>query len=337
MILFALDQVAGAEYLLPFLLDPDCRAATPWKIFAAQPASTVLARHGIEFELTLEPDLDRTAKLFAEHRPSGCLASTSSESKLERVFIRAAKAARVPCAQLIDTWVNYVERFRVAGETLYPDYILTLDEAARTRMVREGIPAKLIRIIGQPYLEYTLAPQPAGGSHSKVLLLSQPIDRYYQKTLGYDQWDFLGTCLEAWDRSGGDPRALEVNVHPAEDLAAYERFLSERGSAALARKQSDLAFGEYAHFLGMFTSVLMQGVLHGVATASVQPGAVGPDKCVLSENGIIPRFTDVPGLAGYLRRPVAAADASRLKEVVLGSGARLKRFILEELGAEGVS
>lgn len=337
MIYFALDQVAGAEYVLPFLLDPDARAATSWRIFAAQPAATVLARHGIAFDLTLEADLDAMVKRFTEHRPSGCLASTSSESKLERAFIRAAKATRVPSAQLIDTWVNYVARFQVAGETLYPDYILTLDEAARTRMVAEGIPADLIRIIGQPYLEYTLAPQPPGGSHARVLLLSQPIDRYYQKTLGYDQWDFLAACLEAWGQSGGDSRMIEVNVHPAEDVTAYQRFLADRGSAGRALKQSDLAFGEYAHFLGMFTSVLMQGVLHGVATASVQPGAAGPDKCVLSENGIIPRFTDVRSLAGYLRRPVTVADASRLKGVVLGSGARLKRFILEDLGAKGLS
>lgn len=337
MIFFALDQVAGAEYVLPFLLDPECRAAVRWRIFAAQPAATVLSRHGIAFDLTPEPDFDATVKLFATERPTGCLASTSSESKLERAFIRAARAAHVPCAQLIDTWVNYLERFRVAGETLYPDYILTLDEAARTRMIEVGIPADLIRIIGQPYLEHTLAPAPERGSHSRVLLLSQPVDRYYQKTLGYDQWDFLAACLEAWERSGGDSGALEVNVHPAEDVAAYQRFLSDRGSVAKARKQSDLAFGEYRHFLGMFTSVLMQGVLHGVATASVQPGALGPDKCVLSEYGMIPRFTDVASLAGYLRRPVAAADASRLKSVVLGSGARLKRFMFEELGAKGVS
>ena len=198
MIFFALDQVAGAEYVLPFLLDPECRAAVSWRIFAARPAATVLARHGVAFDPMVEPDLDAILKLFAEHRPSGCLASTSSESKLERAFVRAAKATRVPCAQLIDTWVNYVERFRVAGETLYPDYILTLDEAARTRMVREGIPAAVIRIIGQPYLEYTLAPGAPGGSHSKVLLLSQPIDRYYQKTLGYDQWDFLAACPIRW-------------------------------------------------------------------------------------------------------------------------------------------
>lgn len=336
MIFFALDQVAGAEYVLPFLLDPACRAAARWKIFAAQPASTVLTRHGIDFDLVLEPDLNATATLFAEHRPSKCIASTSSESKLERAFIRAAKASHVPSAQLIDTWVNYAERFRVAGETLYPDRILTLDEPARARMIREGIPADLIRIIGQPYLEFTLARQTSGGSRSRMLLVSQPIDRYYQKTLGYDQWDFLAACLEAARLSGGDASAIDVNVHPAEDLAAYERFLAAGGSAATAMKRADLAYGDYAHFLGMFSSVLLQGVLHGVATASVQPGAVGPDKCTLSENGLIPRFTDVASLAEYLRRPAAAPDASRLQRVVLGSTARLKRFILDELGAEGV-
>ena len=332
MIFFALDQVAGAEYVLPFLLDPECRAAARWKIFAAKPASTVLARHGLDFELLAEPEPDAIAKLFAAHRPTKCIASTSSESRLERLFIEAAKAGRVPCAQLIDNWVNYAERFRVGGETLYPDYILTLDDLARARMIREGIPADLIRIIGQPYLEFTLAHQSSGGSRSRILLLSQPIDRYYQKTLGYDQWDFLAACLDAL-RLSGDARPIDVNVHPAEDLAAYERFLTDRGSAATAMKKSDLSYGDYAHFLGMFTSVLLQGVLHGVATASVQPGAVGPDKCTLSENGIIPRFTEVAGLAEYLRHPVAVADASRLRQVVLGSTARLKRFILEELGS----
>lgn len=339
MIFFALDQVAGAEYVLPFLLDPECRAAARWRIFAAQPASTVLARHGIPFELMLDPDGDEIGGLFAADRPAACVASTSSESKLERAFIRAARAAHVPTAQLIDNWVNYVERFRVGGETLYPDHIFTLDETARARMVRDGIPADRIRIIGQPYLEYTLAHPAAAGSRSKVLIISQPIDRYYRKTLGYDQWDFVAVCLEAWASSGGDARVVEVNVHPAEDLADYQRFLAGRGSAARALKQADLAFGDYAHFLGMFSSVLLQGVLHRVPTASVQPGAVegGPDKCALSENGMIPRFTDVGALTEYLGRPVAAPDASRLERVVMGSGARLKRFILEELGAKGVS
>jgi len=332
VIFFALDQVAGAEYVLPFLLDAECRAANPWKIFAAKPAATVLARHGLDFELLAEPEPEAIAELFATYRPTKCVASTSNESRLERLFIKTAKDRHVPCAQLIDTWVNYVERFRVAGETLYPDYILTLDDLARARMIRDGIPADLIRIIGQPYLELTLAHASSGGSRSRILLLSQPIDRYYQKTLGYDQWDFLAACLDALCLSG-DARPIEVNVHPAEDLADYERFLAARGCTATAMKQADLTYGDYAHFLGMFTSVLLQGVLHGVATASVQPGAVGPDKCILSENGIIPRFTDVAGLAEYLRRPAASADSSRLREVVVGSIARLKRFILEELGS----
>lgn len=337
MIYFVLDQVAGAEYVLPFLLDPKCRAAEPWRIFAAKPAATVLERHGLGFEVLPDPDPDAVLKLFAADHPSKCVASTSSESRLERAFMQAALASHVPSAQLIDNWVNYLDRFRVGGVILFPDYILTLDDVARARMIRDGIPGDRIRIIGQPYLEFTLKPHAAGGSRSKVLIASQPVDRYYQKSLGYDQWDFLAACLEAWSASGGDSRMVEVNVHPAEDLADYERFLKARGSGARALKQSDLAFGDYAHFLGMFSSILLQGILHGVATASVQPGAVGPDKCALSENGMIPRFTDVPALTAYLRRPAAAPDGSVLERVVVGSGARLKRFILEELGSKGVS
>lgn len=339
MIYFALDQVAGAEYVLPFLLDPVCRAATRWRIFAATPASTVLARHGIPFDLMLAPDADAIGRWFAADQPSACVASTSSESTLERAFIRAAQAHRVPTAQLIDNWVNYTERFRVGGETLYPDHILTLDEDARERMVRDGIPADRIRIIGQPYLEHTLTHQPddGGGSRSKVLVITQPITKFYQRSLGYDQWDFVAMCLDAWAAAGGAPGVVEVNVHPAEEVADYQRLLAERRSPARALKQANLAFGDYAHFLGMFSSVLLQGVLHRVATASVQPAAVGPDKCVLSEIGIIPRFTDLPTLTAYLRRPIAAPDPSRLEGVVLGSAQRLKHFLLKELGAKGAS
>ena len=86
MIFFALDQVAGAEYLLPFFLDPEVRETVEYRVFAAKPAATALVKHGLEFELVQEPDRDRVADLFRIHGPSKCVVSTTTESALERAL-----------------------------------------------------------------------------------------------------------------------------------------------------------------------------------------------------------------------------------------------------------
>jgi hypothetical protein len=45
---------------------------------------------------------------------------------------------------------------------------------------------------------------------------------------------------------------------------------------------------------------MVQSVMAGIPTVSVQPGVVGPDQCFLSNYNYIPRLTNLAGLCSYL-------------------------------------
>lgn len=339
MILFVCDQVAGAEYIIPSILERNI-APFKYEIVASPVSSVVFARYGVKHQVLECLDRETVGALLDRQAYRGAVLSTSIESLLERTFALELQCRGIPFAQLIDQWSNYKSRFIYNNTLLYPNYILTLDSIAEKEMVAEGIPLHIIKIIGQPYLEFQtiknkkniLIPKKMLNA-TRALLISQPISKYYQKTLGYTEYDFLETAFEAWKASGYDWSGLSIAVHPSEDKEKY-LYLTDKYSKDIilqkneTKSDSELKIWDYTHVLGMFSLLMTQSALLGIPTASLQPNAIGRDFCFLSEKGYIPRLQQAEDCLNFLRGSDVGA-AGDLSNIINGSITRFTNFLLE--------
>jgi hypothetical protein len=94
---------------------------------------------------------------WKETRPQWVFTGTShpdSSAGFEIEVIRHAKRHGIPTVSFIDHYTNYRRRFEKAGELILPDCIWVLDEKARAEAGADGLPAHLLRIQSNPYLEY---------------------------------------------------------------------------------------------------------------------------------------------------------------------------------------
>ena len=342
MILFVADQIAGAEYLFPLLRRWMARGITDWSVYGSDLATGFFKKKGIVCNVITNPAI--VCETVHGCRPQKALMSASSNSKIEQSFRAALKQAGVPCYQFIDTWANYALRFHCIdsdGNAAldFPDKILTLDALARARMIEEGIPEDIIKIIGQPYFEdhyLRVTTEPAPSSKpNKTLLVTQPVAKYHGRGLGYDENDFLVTCLNAWRTAGLDWKLLGLAIHPEEDPKLHLNCIKSYSSKIAIVNNPSQKIPVCALLIGMFSSLLVQAVLFGVPAVSVQPNAAGRDVCHLSAQGIIPRVTEVAELAAYLDNFIRASNfaypakaRAAFAEPFIGSCDRLEDFLL---------
>ena len=308
MILFVADQVAGAEYIQAIISQIHSSRDFEWEIIASRISSNLFCKIGIPHRVFDNISLEQARELVQEIEPSKGLISTSIHSALENTFVTALKEQNIFCIQFIDVWINYKKRFETVKESgernwLFPDEIFTLDETARSQMIAEGIPAQIINIVGQPYFElrmrsYARRQADTTSVSGRILLVTQPISRFYGETLGYDEFTFMACCLEGARAAKINWNDLDVVVHPAEETAPYVKIFKSYSSLIRVVPNSELVVSDYGRMLGMFSSLLVQGLLAGIKICSVQPNPVGTDMCFLPQ---IPRLHCPEDVCCWLR------------------------------------
>jgi len=287
MILFVVEQVAGAEYILPLVKGPLREAK--WTILSSPVSSRLLASESVPHQTMEDCTLLEAEDMTTALQPRIALISASVGGTLEKSFVKVLKRHRIPCIQFIDMWVNYKKRFENidATEMTYPDLILTIDQEAKSAMEAEGIPGALIEIAGQPYFEFMMGKYSIENrGHTpgnRVLIVTQPIARYYGKTLGYNEVDFVELCLKSLHAAGIAWSLVDICVHPAEALEGYETISRSFSGGISVMRNATLCMSRYESVLGMFSSLLVHGVLAGLRVASVQPGTVRVDASPIAD------------------------------------------------------
>jgi len=335
MILFIVDQVAGAEYVFPLLNKWRETGNTSWKIMASEVSASFLKKRCINCEEMNTPSTFEVKKAIDKIIPDKAVLSSTGCSQLEQLFLLELKREKITTFSFVDSWVNYSRRFHYGKGSLYPDMILTIDEKAKQEMISEGIPGNIITIVGQPYFEYCLAfdARRITPGRESVLLLTQPVSRFYEKRLGYDEKSFMQICLDVWGSLEKNWSKLSVLVHPAEDLETYREIVDAYSSDIPVVRGDDCRLSEYSLVVGMFSSMMVRSLLAGIPTVSLQPGACGEDLNFLSRNGYIQRFTE-PGdfhrfLRSYSRDPGHNENSmNKFRSILKDSCSRFERCIL---------
>jgi len=324
MILFVVDQIAGAEYIYPLLCRWRERGFVDWRVVCSAVSARFFEKRSIDYLELSNPETSDVERLLDEYHPSNAVLSSSGASLLEEYFLNELRKRGVPSCQFIDNWVNYAVRYEKKnseGEIhrVYPDRILTLDDKAKEEMISANIPSDIIEIVGQPYFEHCMC-SPENGVvkvFDSTLLVTQPISRHYGRSLGYDEKLFVSACLETWKRLNNDWSKMNVLVHPSEDIESYAELVSDYTDEVKLLRMSECNLRRYSLVIGMFSSMMIQSVLAGIDTVSFQPGACGDDMSFLSRYGYINRIVTQDGLYDYLSNYVGsdAADFDKYDEL----------------------
>lgn len=321
MLLFVAGQYAGGQYLAPLANRWGDASPVSWKVVTSGPSANYLKEQGIAFERLTGPPATCAASVLDATAPSLVVLSASVGDEYERAFVIEAKKRGVPTARALDMWSNYRERFLYDGEMVLPDYILAMDERCAWELEEDGIPSERIRIIGQPYLEQVAAMRPPLGEN--VLLPGQPIAKYWQRNLGYDERDFW-TIVFAGIQMSGEKNVVATR-HPDEGELPESRFSWTQG-----RGLKDVSASHTV--LGMYSMQMMVGYLWGRKVASVQPGLEVEDPCPLSRWGMVPILQTPKEVSDFLLQSHDQALGNDLREMLEGSLDRLEAFCLEHVG-----
>jgi hypothetical protein len=325
MILFITGQYAGAEYLHPLFLRWLKMAKSPeWKLLATGASSNYWDKTIIPYDTIVHQSSAEVEKYLNKLNPSLLVISASSNIDLEHIFILAAKKKGLTCACYIDTWSNYRSRFQYLGKELYPDYVLAIDERCANESIAEGIPQNIIHIVGQPYLENIIDNTPELGK--KILLASQPINKNFGKSLGYDEVDFWNICIKSYSKF--ESNGILATIHPDEKTNNYQ-FNDLNVTWVRGQGMKDV---QNSHtVLGMSSMQMIIGYLWGRKVASVQPNLLVKDPSPLSRWGLIPRFERFEEVDEFLATEDKNSCDQKFKNNFKNSLNRFESFCLSSI------
>ncbi len=333
MILFVLNQVAGAEYCLSLLQKWKRESTRAFKVLATNASGKVLQKHSIVYEpLPENLELESIESLLTKLSPEIVVASTSMSNSVELKFVQAANKRGIASLQFIDTWSNYAERFQLGQEFIFPRQILTLNTYAKDEMLEAGIPGGIIRIVGQPHLEKIMSTKAfEHGENGGLLVVTQPVSKFFGRNLGYDESTFVEGVSAVFDRASIPRSKRFLAIHPAESRQAYVDRWSEKFQIVDIENLRE----EVSICIGMFSSVMVQCALLGIPVVAFQPNAVGPNKCGLSRMSFIPRALSEKELEHFLSLAKThdglLPGISEFRKLFFGSSDRFEASILAVL------
>lgn len=152
-------DAGGARAIIP-VLEELVRRGVSTEALVAGPAATLWPAEcaGVQFHSV--PDglsLDAAMGLLDRARTGAVLSACGLYNRLEHTVRCAARASGVPCVGVLDSWLNYAERFRRTEHGRHvpsvPNIVCVMDELSRRGAVEAGLDPAQVVIAGAPNLE----------------------------------------------------------------------------------------------------------------------------------------------------------------------------------------
>lgn len=223
----------------------------------------------------------------------GILTSTSADDFTERLLWLAAKKRKIYHGAILDQWMNYSLRFLKShksyqskekynvNEYILPKNIFVMDEYAQQAMIKEGIPAKYIKVTGQPYFEHFInqhkKPTSQNINNEKLtwLFASEPITTVYGKEKGLDLYGYteqsiLYAICNAINEIPNNMIELIIKPHPRENSEVYSKICNQFNFVSLILLDSVEAILQSDAVLGMSSTLLLEAALLNKPILSIQ-------------------------------------------------------------------
>lgn len=211
--------------------------------------------------------------------------SGTSLNDFEHLWRKAAIKENVKVISFIDHWTNYIERFSFNNELIFGDEVWVVNEIAKEKAVKAGIPDELIIVSGNPYYKKVRGFYPKISKeeffkplgleiYKKTILFvsddikrSFPSDENQNCVLGFDEYTVLSDIIIALKTIDIDLRdfQLVLKLHPKSDVNKFKHLLTEMPQNLSTKSIKDCDsltinyFSDYT--VGMFSNMVVESWL----------------------------------------------------------------------------
>ena len=217
-------------------------------------------------------------KYIKEQKQFVLVTGTSWNSKIEVEATKLCNEKNIQTVSILDYWCNYKERFKLNEEFIFPRQLFVMDELARREAVESGIPADIMKIVGQPGLDFYVGRKVKWSKNRNLLFLSQPLSDLYGNSEGYTEFDAFKGVLSAGKELG---YSINIKFHPKEN----EKMIKKYVDYSIEGELEDIC-GNYDAVIGMTTMGLLQCSLMGIPVLSYEPNLIGIERCIINKLGI---------------------------------------------------
>lgn len=289
-------DIGGARAVLP-VLDEFKNKQIKFQIIAHRYLNDILPEEFSRIQLTETVSDADLKQIFNRNKIDVLLFTTSVSDVFPLKVARAAYEEGVPTVCLLDNWMNYRKRLEInEGDIFYPDIYAVMDGLAYNQAKNDGIPEKILRIVGQPVLA-SLEDEYIGSYSSKmreeiiasngldpnkkiIVFISEPVendqgcDTSSLSYRGYTEKTVLRDFCKYINKYESEVQVVIV-PHPREDEIILQKTWEEcRGK--LSGKLLKLERGRDAVFIsnavaGMASILLYEAWLIGKPVISLQP------------------------------------------------------------------
>lgn len=270
--------------------------------------------------------------------PDLIITGTSAKNSDERYLWKEAKDLGIKSIAILDYWGNYgirfskyssleIEKFNNVCECL-PDYIIVMDEFAKSEAIKEGIPEEIILPLGNPHFENML-------NQSKTL--KDVRSKFASKDeflITYASQPFIEDCgkgeelnvLE--DLIALTDKKIIVKIHPKEDFSKFDKYKSRVQLDKLTPilevfKASDLVIS--INSMALFEAMIIQKPV-----ISYQKNEHDKNKFILTKLGQLPFINNKKDFASELRKKIDNPKSSQYNDFInYNSIKSIQKFIEE--------
>jgi len=319
-------EPGGADTIAPVVKQLLQRDDVEVELFSKDYAGARFTAAGLDFV-----DVDRCEQCKLERKvreivlaqqPDGLLTAASSrptDDMTEKYFWKVGGDCGIPSVAVLDQWQNYAMRFSGPTEAerlrYLPTCIAVMDDGVRRDMISEGIPEDRICVTGHPRFaalkEYhnqsirkkareKLARLGVDKTRQIIVFVSEPARRFFAVEEGYDEAETLNALLKVCEKSSNHGQIeVVLKYHPRN---IEEDFLSvfNRGQVPLHMIRNEIEPWEVLIaadlVVGMISILLVDSVLLGIPTLSVQLGSKKVGRCLPEREGAIVGVRDYASL-----------------------------------------
>lgn len=284
---FLANDPGGADSLLPVAKAIEMQAEAHVKVLLSGKAEERLPIYKTTKEDTL---------LFLEQSINNnddfvLITGTSWNSTIELEAIKLCKDNSIITISILDYWSNYIERFVLYDDYVFPDYLFLMDQMAYDEAVASGINSEIIRIVGTPGLDCYVN---RNTKRKSVLFLSQPLSAIKANSNdGYNEFDAFEGVLKACNELN---LSIDIKFHPKETDEMKRTFADYQVEGDLIE-----LVNRYDVVVGMNSMGLLQCALMDIPIISFEPNLLTDDKCITNKLNISKCITSYEDLVDQLK------------------------------------
>jgi len=243
---------------------------------------------------------------YWHHRKCALVYATSVSDYAAFQAAALAQSANCPIVHVLDNWSNYGVRLRgPKNMEVIPDRYLVMDDVAYLGALEDGVPERILRILGHPGLEKlseeNLAFRRLGKTDLyQLLFVSEPVLKDQgavdsSSYRGYDEVEVSTLFAKKLAECGDFPKKSVVWVlpHPRENRFDVERRWDRLANdfnlnfEVLSPDRVRAALHSADAVFGMTSILLYEAWLLGHPVVSIQPNLKRKDMSAINRDGVI--------------------------------------------------